>query len=95
MDFNRSFFYNFEEGNLAMKKLYMLLFVGVLTAVVVGCGQPSGTGAGSSSDSGDSPATATDDHAKTDDAAANDAKAPADDTAAPAAKDDASDKAAK
>ena len=25
-----------------MKKLYMLLFVGALSAIVIGCGQPSG-----------------------------------------------------
>ena len=70
MDCNLSFFRNHEEGNPVMKKLYLLLFVGALSAMATGCGQPSGS-------------TATDDKAA---APAAEAAAPAAEAAAPAAE---------
>lgn len=72
-----------------MKKLYMLLFVGALSAIVIGCAQPSGDTA-----TGDKAAKPAAPAAKPA-APAADAAAPAADAAAPAAKDDASDKAAE
>ncbi len=76
-----------------MKKLYMLLFVGALSALVIGCGQPSGGAA--TGDKAAKPATDEAAPAADEAAPAADAAAPAADEAAPAAKDDASDKAAE
>ena len=76
-----------------MKKLYMLLFVGALSAIVIGCGQPSGGAA--TGDKAAKPAAPAAKPAADAAAPAADAAAPAADAAAPAAKDDASDKAAE
>ena len=62
-----------------MKKLYLLLFVGALSAMATGCGQPSGS-------------TATDDKAAK---PAAEAAAPAAEAAAPAATEDAAAKPAE
>ena len=73
-----------------MKKLYMLLFVGALSAIAIGCGQPSGGTA-----TGDKAAEPAAPAAKPAADTAAPAAKPAADATAPAAKDDASDKAAE
>ena len=72
-----------------MKKLYLLLFVGALSAMATGCGQPSGSTA--TDDKAAKPAA----EAAAPAAEAAEAAAPAAEAAAPAATEDAAAKPAE